>query len=86
MGYVKWFCALVGFMYGRFWGGVMGYLIGSAIESMLLASPKSMDDRYDRYQTRSPREGFMYSLMILWCSFLLDRETVHTSERKGAMS
>ena len=65
MGYVKWFCALVGFMYGRFWGGVMGYLIGSAIESMLLASPKSMDDRYDRYQTRSPREGFMYSLMIL---------------------
>jgi len=65
MGYIRWICALIGFIYGRFWGGLAGYLIGSAIENMLTASPKSLDDRYDRYQNRSPRDGFLYSLMIL---------------------
>ncbi len=65
MGYFKWILAFIGFMYGRFIGGLIGYFIGSALDQAFSGSPKSMDSRYDYYQARSPREGFLYSLMIL---------------------
>ncbi len=65
MGYVKWIFTIIGFMYGRFWGALMGYLIGSALVSLFDGAPSTMDGTYSQYQSKSPREGFLYSLMIL---------------------
>ena len=65
MGYIKWIFAIIGFSYGRFWGAMIGYFLGSALVSLLEGSPSTMDGTYSRYQNKSPREGFLYSLMIL---------------------